>query len=496
MPLYGGLGTTDEITAWARLLVQSIRSSGASQPVSLGDGAWGIEVSGRDNGYSLRALAPIVDFFGAHVYPALDDQVRQFLAAAFDCELAGSFERPVILEEFGVSSDLASGENAAAYYRQVLYTTLLAGARGWIAWNNCDYDNLRDEDPYRHHSFEMHFGLVDSEGRPKPQLLELRRFAEQLRELVPDAWEAVAGEVAIVVPEHYERVLPFTIQQFRDDMRDDLLQCYVAAREADLPVSLLRERDGLPDGARLYLVPSAKLITAPGARRLLALAEGGATVYASYFAGSSNSRRGPWITPLEEIFGVRHNLRYGLIDPIVDEVVTFELVEDLGGLQPGDVLSFKVGGSDAGRAYLPVEPVDAKVLAVDGAGRPALLRHRVGTGSTVLCTYPIEYMAAHRSSSNPEDTWRLYSALASLSGVARPVHVEDPRVMVGCLRTGAGHIAVFVNCSSDVVAVEASVTGSLRLPAHGGWSTLEPFGAVAVRCEGSPGHVTELTGIS
>ena len=220
-------------------------------------------------------------------------------------------------------------------------------------------------------------------------------------------------------PSTIERVLPFTIQQFRDDIRDDLLQCYVAAREADLPVSLLRERDGLPDGARLYLVPSAKLITAPGARRLLALAEGGATVYASYFAGSSNSRRGPWITPLEEIFGVRHNLRYGLIDPIVDEVVTFELVEDLGGLQPGDVLSFKVGGSDAARAYLPVEPVDAKVLAVDGAGRPALLRHRVGTGSTVLCTYPIEYMAAHRSSSNPEDTWRLYSALASLSGVRK-----------------------------------------------------------------------------
>ena len=33
--------------------------------------------------------------------------------------------------------------NAADYYRQVLYTTLLAGARGWLAWNNCDYDDLR-----------------------------------------------------------------------------------------------------------------------------------------------------------------------------------------------------------------------------------------------------------------------------------------------------------------------------------------------------------------
>ena len=44
----------------------------------------------------------------------------------------------------------------------MLHTTLLAGARGWLAWNNCDYDDLRDEDPYRHHVFELHFGLTDS----------------------------------------------------------------------------------------------------------------------------------------------------------------------------------------------------------------------------------------------------------------------------------------------------------------------------------------------
>ena len=496
MPLYGGPGTTEEITAWARILVQAIRSSGATQPVSLGDGAWGVEVSGRDNGYSLRALAPIVDFIGPHVYPALDDQVRQFLAAALACELSGSFDKPVVLEEFGLSSDLVSGENAAAYYRQVLYTTLLAGSRGWIAWNNCDYDNLREEDPYRHHSFEIHFGLTDSEGRPKPQLLEMKHFAERLSELAPDGWETLAGDAVIVVPEHYERVLPFTIQQFREDMYADLLQCYVAAREADLPVSLLRERDGLPAGARLYLVPSAKLITAPGAQRLLALAKGGATVYASYFAGSTNSRRGPWITPLEEIFGVRQQLRYGLIDPILEDVVTFELVEDLGELKPGEMLSFKVGGSESARAYLPVEPTDAKVVAVDAAGRPALLRHSVGAGSTVLCTYPIEHMAAHRAFANPEDTWRLYSALASAAGVARPVRVRDPRVLVGGIRAGSDEIAVFVNCSSDVVAIEPVTTGALKLPPPGEWSVLEPFGVATVLCEGSSGGLGEPAGVS
>ena len=94
MPLYGGPATTEEITAWARLLVQAVRSTGATQPISLGDGAWGVEVTGGDNGYSLRALAPLVDFVGPHVYPMQDDEVRQALTAAFACELAGGFGKP------------------------------------------------------------------------------------------------------------------------------------------------------------------------------------------------------------------------------------------------------------------------------------------------------------------------------------------------------------------------------------------------------------------
>ena len=488
MPLYGGPGTTEEVTAWARIVVQALRSSGAKQPVSLGDGAWGVEVSGKDNGYSLRALTPIVDFVGPHVYPMLDDQVRQALTAAFVCELSGSFGKPVILEEFGVSSDFVSGENAADYYRQVLYTTLLAGCTGWIAWNNCDYDDLRDEDPYRHHAFELHFGLTDSNGSPKPQLLELKRFSDKLAEIAPGGWETIAGDAAIVVPEHLERVLPFTSQQYRDDIRDDLMQSYVAAREADLPVCLLRERDGVPAGSRLYLVPSGKLITAPGSDRLRALAEGGATVYMSYFAGSTPNQRGPWVSGLGELFGVRHLLRYGLIDPITEDVVTFEFIEQLGDLAPGTTLSFKVAGSASARSYMPVEPTDAKVLAVDGAGRPALLRHTIGSGSAVFCTYPIEHMAAHRASANPEDTWKLYSALASSAGVRRPVRVEDPRVMVGRIRTSAEELAVFVNCSADTIAISPIASG-VQLPATGSWSTLEPFGVVAVSYKKSPDNL-------
>jgi len=141
MPLYGGDRTPHEtVAAWAQIIRDAVRAAGGRQPFSTGDGAWGVETSGRDNGFRLADLAQLCDFLGPHVYPAGDDQVRQHYAAAWQCELAGTFGKPVVLEEFGVSSDFASGPNAARYYRHVLYHSLLAGATGWIAWNNTDFD--------------------------------------------------------------------------------------------------------------------------------------------------------------------------------------------------------------------------------------------------------------------------------------------------------------------------------------------------------------------
>jgi endo-1,4-beta-mannosidase len=487
MPLYGGAGTSDEIAAWARIVVQAVRSAGATQPISLGDGAWGVETTGSDNGYSLRALAPLVDFVGPHAYPMQDDQVRQSLAPAFACELAGGFGKPVVLEEFGVSSDFASDEHAAEYYRQVLHTTLLAGARGWLAWNNCDYDDIRGQDPYRHHVFELHFGLTDSAGRPKEQLRTLGAFSQLVRRLAETGWEPIKGDAAIVVPEHFERVLPFTTAAYRGDIRDDLFQAYVAAREADLPVQLVRERDALPDSARLYLAPCAKLLTAPGLDRLRELASAGATVYLSYFAGSTPNQRGPWLAWLDELFGVRHRLRYGLVDPIEDDEVVFEFVEALGEIEAGSRLAFRVAGEPSARAYLPVTPVGAEVVAVDRHGRPALVRHALGSGSTVLCTYPLEHMAARSPRVNPEGTWRIYSALAAEAGVRRPVRVDDPRVLVGRLRSGAGETILFVNCSSETIEAEPIVAdGVTLLPPATTPLVLEPFGAAVVACEGGP----------
>jgi endo-1,4-beta-mannosidase len=462
MPLYGGPAPEPAVTAWAELLVQAVRAGGGTQPVSLGDGSWGIELSGVDNGFSVRATAPLVDFLGPHVYPTESDRVRLHLGPAFACELLGFAGKPVVLEEFGVSTGFSSAENAGHYYRQVLHTSLLAGASGWIAWNNTDYDHLADQDPYRHHPFEMHFGLTDAAGVPKPHLAEVRAFAELLEAVDFPACARPAAEAALVVPSYLERAYPFTDPRDRTFVLDSLRQAYVAAWEADVAVRPMREHDGLAPGARLYLVPSTKQLTAPGWRALERFADDGAVVYVSYCAGGHGVQRGPWYAGLDRMFAVEHQLTHGLVDPIEDEEVVVTFVRDFGSIPEGSRLEIGAGGNQHVRAFLPVRPVAAEVVAVDQRNRPVLLERVSGGGRLVLCTYPLEQLAAASARVNPEPTWRIYDALATVAGLDRPVTVEDPRVFAAELRHRDGRNFVWLISQSDTeVTVKPTVQGRL-----------------------------------
>jgi endo-1,4-beta-mannosidase len=491
MPIYGGEAPAETVAAWAQLIVDAVRAAGGHQPVSLGDGAWGIEVRGEDNGFALADSARLCDFLGPHVYPVGNDQARQHYAAAWACELAGTFGRPVVLEEFGVSSDFASDENAAHYYRQALHNSLLAGATGWIAWCNSDYDALYAQDPYRQHPFELHFGLTTADGTPKPQLAEVAEFGRLLQAVDIGRCERADTDAALIVPSYLDTWYPFTGKRDRAHVRDSLSQAYVAARLADLPVALTRESSGIEPGARLYLLPSAKQLLGPSWHELEALATGGATVYVSYSPGDNEHHPGPWYAHLNAMFGVRHQLRNGLVDPIEDEQVTLTFGTDFGTLAAGTVLTFSAAGSGYGRSYLPVQPDGAEVIAVDGHGRPALLLRRAGAGSIVLCTYPLEHMAALAPGVNPEATSTLYDALAVHAGVRRLVTVDDPRIAADVmLRSDGARFAWLVSQAAETVTAKPQLAPGLRLCAldgspAGSAVTLAPFGVGVFALTGS-----------
>jgi endo-1,4-beta-mannosidase len=488
MPLYGGDRTPHEtVAAWAQIIRDAVRAAGGHQPFSVGDGAWGLEISGRDNGFRLADLASLCDFLGPHVYPVGDDPIRLRYAAAWQCELAGTFGRPVVLEEFGVSSDFASGPNAARYYRHVLHHSLLAGATGWIAWNNTDFD-LPGQDPYRHHAFEQRFGLTDVTGAPKPALTEMRSFAATLAAIGPGRCTRADTDTALVIPAYLDTGYPFTGPADGPRIARTLAQAYVSARLADLAPAPVRESAGIEKiaadtgEARLYLAPSVKQLLAPSAAALQRLAAGGACIYLSYCAGDTSWHPGPWYGRLDETFGVRHQLDVGLADPIEDDAAVLRLHRDFGGLPAGTTLSFAVAGNEHSRAFLPVEPAGAEVLATDARGRPALLLRRTGRGSLVLGTYPLEHMAALTPRVNPDDTVALYQALAAHAGVRRTVTVADPRVACDTLvRDDGTTFAVLASHAAEPVTVTPVLAGDAGLAAMDGEQvgrsiTLDPFG--------------------
>ncbi|MGH3415172.1 MAG: cellulase family glycosylhydrolase [Actinocrinis sp.] len=483
MPLYGGPSSREAVSSWAQLIVTAVREAGGHQPISLGDGAWGLEITGRDNGFRLRDTARLCDFIGPHSYPMGDDAVRQHYTAAWICELAGSFGRPVVLEEFGLTSDFASDANGAHYYRQALHNSLLAGATGWGAWNNTDFDGLEHQDPYRHHPFELHFGLTDAQGTPKPQLAEVRAFADVLAEVDFTRLRRADAETALVVSSYLDTQYPFTEPPADGSyIFETLRQAYIAARLADLPVALARESDGIGADAKLYLVPSTKQLLAPTWYRLADLAADGATVYVSYATGTHMNQRGPWHAAMNKLFGFEHQLVYGLMDPVERDEFEFEFTRPFGALEQGDRLVFRTGGNAHSRTMLPVVPTDAEVVAVDGAGRPALLVRRVGAGSMVFCTYPIEHMAAALPRVNPDPTRDLYDALADFAGVMRPVTVDDPRVATDVLvhEDGTRHVW-FVSQAAEELVVKPSVHDGARLAEDS--VVLPPFGVRVVRLE-------------
>jgi hypothetical protein len=129
-----------------------------------------------------------------------------------------------------------------------------------------------------------------------------------------------------------------------------------------------------------------------------------------------------------------------------------------------------------------VPEAGTEVVATDTSGRPALLLRRVGAGSLILCTYPVEHMAACTPAVNPDDAVTLYGALATHAGVSRPVTAEDPRVACDVLvRADGARFAFLVSHAGDPLTVKPTLESGWRLTTVTGEDvtggvTIEPFG--------------------
>jgi endo-1,4-beta-mannosidase len=190
---------------WAALLAGAVRRAAPGVPVHVGTHLPSLRATTH---LRLDDLASIVDEDCMHAYPLYCDAARGFLdpelvpfACALTSQLSGR-SRPTLMHEFGICTAargcggstivddflgrplpqyLASEEEGAKYYFEVLERLAQTGAAGAYAWCYADYSEaLYGREPFDRALRERSFGLVRADGSEKPAAETIRDFARRL----------------------------------------------------------------------------------------------------------------------------------------------------------------------------------------------------------------------------------------------------------------------------------------------------------------------------
>jgi len=417
IPNYGGTGPADAITSWVRHLTNAIKLIDSERPVSVGDGAWNSEIYGvNQTEFRFRELDSIIDFAGPHFYHENNDFFRHSILPQYVTRCSQQYFVTTLIEEFGCSNSMTSLENQAAYYRNVLYTSLMSGSKGAWAWCYSDFD-LPYQRPYSHHGHEFYFGITTKDGDLKPSGKELSQFSKIVNELNLSNFNPVESGARMLLPSHYYIKYPYTWDDKEQSFRM-YLQAFAMLAKGGVNPSILYEPESdfsqleddstisISDDITLLFAPALRALTSQFELGLLEWIERGGVLFASYGAE-------PWLHYFEDLFGVKHQLRFGISDHLPDEEITFTFQQSLGSINKGEKISFQVAGQYLDTGFCPIERQDASVIATDQAGNPALLVSDRGRGKTYFCTYPIELITGLQAEINQTDEcYRIHQAVA------------------------------------------------------------------------------------
>ena len=201
-----GAQTTDAMAInWTRLVAGALRRYDPEHLLCVGTSMEDVS----HGPFRPDNLADEVNFFSAHPYsiytldrfpdPMLSE--RGTYCGAFQTALSGGAGRPVMIHELGASSAQYSPERIAQFDRVTAYSSLAAGANGFLLW--C-YTDAAPETfhrvPYLRAPHETQFGLTTWDRNDRPAGRELRSFSRILAQMNLDGVEPAPGEAAIVVP--------------------------------------------------------------------------------------------------------------------------------------------------------------------------------------------------------------------------------------------------------------------------------------------------------
>jgi endo-1,4-beta-mannosidase len=222
---------------WCTVIADAIRRGAPGVPVQIGAHLASLE---RRNNMRVDDIASVADEDMMHAYPLYSPAARSFLdpeLVPFSCALTAGLSgtgRATLMQEFGLCTAppgvaghsfpddflgqpkmqyLASEEEGATYYREVVERLIATGAAGAYAWCYPDYDpSLFGRPPLKITVRERTFGIVRADGSEKPaadvfRKLRQRRDAGKLaRAAIAPILDVTADEYYRTPAEHFNRL--------------------------------------------------------------------------------------------------------------------------------------------------------------------------------------------------------------------------------------------------------------------------------------------------
>ena len=420
---------------WTRSLAETIRKVDRNHPITVGLDQHNINGESR---FRIEPVAPYLDFFSIHTYPKFLPQGEfplSFRGTYFPayCIRFCQMEKPVLLEEFGLSSGTFSEEEVGAYYEVVMFSALMNGGAGVMSWSWSD-ETRSDRYPYDERFPMTCYGITRADGTEKPAAFRMRDFSRVVRDISP--FEVREGEVGLLLPTNV----------YNPDVGRATFNCFVICKMAGLSPKIVRKGEGLRT-FKLLVVPFlfSHKYTTDDIRDFI---ETGGTVLCSL---------GPGYVPLRKL---NQFLREALkleVEPKASQVEG-ELTLRTSSALPSGVRNLTLCyDAEEGIAYHPVKRTGGDVLAEDSQGNPAIVYSKCGGGRAITSVLPLEHLLASKAYAyeRGDETYRIYRYGAELAGLETPLVVESPFVEVGALVSEGGELLVFVNHLSKAVSTGA-----------------------------------------
>lgn len=443
-----GFTSAGDLEKWVGTLREAIREVDADRPILLGADP---ETLLRATGVDARNAIDECEFAVSHVTApyqayAAEGPLVSGPATYLDSFLLRSARRdlPVLVDGVGVASLDYSPAQEAGYVRTVLYSSIMNRGSGVLLRRWRDLETERRE-PYFRDPYEVLVGVTTIDGQPKPALGEVAAFSRVAARLDLRRYTLQPERLAILIPTERYEALPSLAGLY--DPRA-CLEAYMSAKEAHVPVELVREGDPLGEFSVL-VVPSVARLLQGTWRDLTEFVQGGGSLIASYGGGDADPA-------LRELFGI-------------------EFLGDYGGR---DVLSCRVAQPDAlgpltsfdARLPLPhfalLGSGGATVVATDAKGSPLLTTNAYGSGKAVYISTPIERALAQGDAwAAPKDVRAMlatvYGAVALSAGAALPLSCDAPEVEVALFSGEGDDILLLLNHSPERITANVTAERSV-----------------------------------